>query len=401
MDGAGIESLNIPEDKKNYILNKVSPILEELVTDVISSQPPNPAEFMVNWLLEKKDVKLTSGNNSTIAALEKQIAELKKGHGETIAYIAEQVLGPDVDKAEDESEEEDDDDELDDSAFEQQVNKRPRTSVSAEAYGEWNKKGKFTPKVIPKSEDQKKRIRETLGACFMFTNLAETDLCVVVDSLEERILEAGTRVIEQGDDGDFCFVIEDGTLECFKKQDDGSEKMVKAVKAGDIFGELSLLYNVPRAASVVAKDKCILWQLDREVFNHIVKDSAAKKREMHDSFLQKVPLLKAMQAYERSQIADALKIQEFAAGQTVIEQGDIGNQFYILESGTAEAWKDGAKVKEYAEGEYFGELALIKDEPRAATVKTTSNCSILSLDRKSFNRLLGPLKDLMSNVHYN
>ena len=59
--------------------------------------------------------------------------------------------------------------------------------------------------------------------------------------------------------GDFLFVFEFGKLDCIIKLPDGVEKTVKACEAGDVFGELALLYNCPRAASVQASEKCILW----------------------------------------------------------------------------------------------------------------------------------------------
>merc|ERR1719156_429412 len=97
-------------------------------------------------------------------------------------------------------------------------------------------------------------------------------------------------------------------------KDGGEEKLVKTCEAGDNFGELALLYNCPRAASVESRDKCTLWQLDRETFNHIVKDAAQKKREKHEAFLKSVSMLSTMDAYSRSQIADALISEEFKDG---------------------------------------------------------------------------------------
>merc|ERR1719473_2626102 len=146
----------------------------------------------------------------------------------------------------------------------------------------------------------------------------------VILAMKEKVVEPQQRLITQGEDGDYLFVIEEGTIECLKKMEDGTEKNVKTCEPGDCFGELALLYNCPRAASVDSKGKCVLWQLDRETFNHIVKDAASKKREKYEAFLSKVPLLGSMDAYERSQVADGLQREVFAAGQQIVQEDDPG-----------------------------------------------------------------------------
>ena len=66
---------------------------------------------------------------------------------------------------------------------------------------------------------------------------------------------------------------------------------MKEYKAGEAFGELALLYNCPRAATITAKTEANLWSLDRQTFNHIVKDAAAKKRDKYEEFLKNVKIL--------------------------------------------------------------------------------------------------------------
>jgi len=309
----------------------------------------------------------------------------------------------DPEKRDSDSEEDDDEeDEMDEAEFEAQIAKRgaARQSVSAEAYGAWNQKKAFTPPVHAKTPEQKERIQKVLAGSFLFSALEEKDMGVILDAVKEVIVEPEQKIIQQGDNGDFMFIVESGKLECWVKMKDGEEKMVKDVGAGDNFGELALLYNCARAATVKATEKAVCWQLDRETFNHIVKDAAAKKREQYEGFFNKVPLLNSVDAYGRSQVADALQTEKKDAGVDIIKQGEKGDKFYIIQSGECEARKtgDGADmVMSLKEGDYFGELALLKNQPRAASIIVESETAkVLCMSRTSFTKMLGPLQEVLS-----
>ena len=82
------------------------------------------------------------------------------------------------------------------------------------------------------------------------------------------------------------YVVETGKLRCTKVFESGQEPTyLKDYVPGEAFGELALLYNAPRAASIEAVEPSELWALDRRTFNHIVKDSAQQKREKYEAFL--------------------------------------------------------------------------------------------------------------------
>jgi cAMP-dependent protein kinase regulator len=103
-----------------------------------------------------------------------------------------------------------------------------------------------------------------------------------------------------------------------------------------------------------------------------------------------------------NQVCDALQVEKFEAGQYIIKENEPGDRFYIIEEGEAYAEKinkdDGnkpVKVFDYNKGGIFGELALIRNEPRAASVVAKTNCKLLTLERMSFKRLLGPVENLL------
>jgi cAMP-dependent protein kinase regulator len=170
---------------------------------------------------------------------------------------------------------------------------------------------------------------------------------------------------------------------------------------GAAFGELALLYNAPRAATITCLESGTLYSLDRNTFNHIVKDAAAKRRERYEDFLSQVQILSSMETYERSKLADAFKEYNFKPGDYVIKEGETGNVFYFIGDGeatatkTLEAGKPPVEVMNYKKGDYFGERALIKNEPRAANVIAKTDLTVVSLDRHSFKRLLGPIEEIL------
>ena len=224
----------------------------------------------------------------------------------------------------------------------------------------------------------------------MFNALDEAELNIVLDAIQEVRVSTGDVVILEGDQGDCMYVLNTGALKCTKVFKGKSEPThLKDYVPGEGFGELALLYNAPRAATITATADSSLMKLDRGTFNHIVKDSAQNKRERYDAFLQSVPILQSMDPYERTKIGDCLKEESYAEGHYIIKQGTQGETFYMLLEGTAFALKrtnDGEekKVMFYKPGQYFGERALLMNESRAASIVASSNVKCLALERATF-----------------
>ena len=109
----------------------------------------------------------------------------------------------------------------------------------------------------------------------MFSALGKDELSVVIGAIEEKTFEKGASIIKQGEQGDCMYVLESGSLECTKVfPGHTSSTKLKDYVPGEGFGELALLYTQPRAASITANVASVCWSLDRDTFNHIVKDAA-------------------------------------------------------------------------------------------------------------------------------
>lgn len=285
-----------------------------------------------------------------------------------------------------------------------------RTSVSAESLNPTSAgTDGWTPPHHPKTDDQLSRLRTAVSSNFLFSHLDDEQFTTVLDALVEKPIPAkDIKVISQGDAGDYFYIVEKGHFDIYihpsgavQPGPDGLGNKVASTGPGGSFGELALMYNAPRAATVISTEaKSTLWALDRITFRRILMDSAFQRRRMYEAFLEEVPLLASLKPYERSKIADALDTIKYPAGATVITEGDPGDAFYILESGEAEALKGGISVKSYRRGDYFGELALLDEKPRAASIVTKTDVKVARLGRDGFKRLLGPVEEIMRRTQY-
>ena len=285
-------------------------------------------------------------------------------------------------------------------------NMNRRTSVSAESLMPSAANDEWTPPTYHKTKEQLQRLRTAVSRNFLFTSLEEDQFHQVLMALNEKPIPAqGTRVITQGDVGDFFYVVEWGDFDVYVnksgKMEPGAKGMgdkVTSVGPGGSFGELALMYNAPRAATIISTvPHAILWSLDRVTFRRIILENTFKRRRMYEAFLEEVPILSALTTIERAKVADALQTHTFSPGETIIREGDPGDNFYIMEDGTAEVYKSGVKgvLKTYSKGDYFGELALLNDQPRAASVIAKTKVKLASLGNEGFQRLLGPAVDIM------
>lgn len=285
-----------------------------------------------------------------------------------------------------------------------------RTSVSAESLNPTSAgSDSWTPPHHPKTDDQLARLKTAVSSNFLFSHLDDDQFKTVLDALVEKPIPAkDIKVISQGDAGDYFYIVENGHFDIYihssgsvQPGPDGLGNKVATTGPGGSFGELALMYNAPRAATVISTEaKSTLWALDRITFRRILMDSAFQRRRMYEAFLEEVPLLSSLKPYERSKIADALDTIKYPANSTIINEGDPGDAFYLLESGEAEAFKNGTSVKNYNRGDYFGELALLDDKPRAASIVTKTEVKVARLGRDGFKRLLGPVQEIMRRTDY-
>ncbi|XP_054717060.1 cAMP-dependent protein kinase regulatory subunit-like isoform X1 [Uloborus diversus] len=278
-----------------------------------------------------------------------------------------------------------------------------RGAVSAETYSEEDATT-YVKKVVPKDYKTMTALSKAIEKNVLFAHLDDTERSDIFDAMFPVVHSAGEVIIQQGDQGDNFYVIDQGEVDVYL-----NGQVVTTIGDGGSFGELALIYGTPRAATVKAKIDCKLWAIDRDTYRRILMGSTIRKRKMYQEFLSKVSVLESLDDWERLTVADALEPMQFNDGDIIVEQGQPGDDFFIIEDGTAVVLQRRSdsepqvEVGQLGPSDYFGEIALLLDRPRAATVKAKGPLKCIKLDRARFERILGPCADILKRnmTHYN
>lgn len=222
---------------------------------------------------------------------------------------------------------------------------------------------------------------------------AQIDL---MKSLELIKAPPGTDIIKEGENtNDLYFLLASAEtadteeLEVIRNVD-GADKFITSLRRGQYFGQKYFVTNItaPRNATVRVPNDCaspfvLLGRVDASQF--------PKWSHFRKFLLMKdVPLIRALPRHEQLEMYNMLTHKVFAVDDYIIREGDKGDEFYIILEGSAKVVdsKHGVLATMY-EGHCFGEMALLSDEPRVASVVATSDkCVVLCLSKASFKSAL-------------
>ncbi|KAH8074925.1 cGMP-dependent protein kinase [Aureococcus anophagefferens] len=246
------------------------------------------------------------------------------------------------------------------------LTRRQRGTTTSASRGDSINFGNYTKKVVAKTDAVKKLIRQAM------TPRRRRSL----DSFEAVKYGKGTTIIKQGDRGDDFFVMEMGTVEFYIE---GNKKAVGACGSGKGFGELALMYNTPRAATVLAKTDIIAWKIDREAVPPRAREPREARSEQYKALLMEIELNKkkapetadGKSAFLRecitddqlTKLADCMDEEDVDDGVDIIKEGEDGHTFYIIANGEVEG----------------------------------SATKVLAVDREDFVALLGSIEELIKN----
>lgn len=234
------------------------------------------------------------------------------------------------------------------------------------------------------------RIRQRVPVLAPLTPLQLREF--LLDS-EVRVPQTGEAIFRLNDYSDTFFSILDGSVDIAIHPQDESKKVT--LGPGQFFGEMSLISGRRRSATVRAGKGCVLIETPRRSMNKLIASVAAVKRLLDETFLSRTiraALVPEASAETLSEVVAQASIERFKAGDTLFKEGDPADGLHLIRRGSVTVARN-ANGREIVlayvpAGQYVGEMALVSDTPRGATVKAAVATETIKLDRDVFKTLL-------------
>jgi len=204
---------------------------------------------------------------------------------------------------------------------------------------------------------------------------------------------AGAAVVRQGERGDRFYVIRAGTFEVSQRDAVGDERVLATLGRGRSFGELALLAATTRTATVRALEAGSVFAVSKAVFEQSLAGRLEVAADVRRSLsgaarLARLGPFLALGAADLARLQEHLVARQVGPGEVVVRQGEEGHSFFVVESGRLEVVVDEATVGHLEADSYFGELALLGDGVRAATVRALTPATLVELGRDGFDAVL-------------
>lgn len=262
----------------------------------------------------------------------------------------------------------------------------------------------------PKDAATLAAICDALQKNFVFRSIPDSLLAQVAACMVHVSFNAGETVLQQGampKEHDCMYVLESGEAEVVisgavqsgKKTDEENKQVEERgmripQKPGWVFGDVALLFNSPRSASVVAKTNISLWALDRRTFLSFVLQHASGARTLR--FVRKLPLLKGLSDNDLLRVAGRMKEAAYEDGQALIKYGERGDELYLIRYGKVRVLRPDeqrgrVEVAVLGRGQFVGERTIITGKLRSADCVAQGRVQVVVMNKRDFLDLDNPL----------
>jgi CRP-like cAMP-binding protein len=198
---------------------------------------------------------------------------------------------------------------------------------------------------------------------------------------------------------------------------DGAQRVVLArLGSGEIFGEISALFHIPRVSDVIVSHAAVLLEIPGDILERVINQRAALReaiiqryqRRLADTALRSVALFRHLDADRLAHLVEEAGLVSVPAGMALVNEQEQGDALYIIISGTARVSHqingETLNVALLRTGDYFGEWSLLTGAPRAASVTALSRVEVLRVDCSLFLEFIQnnpEIRDRIDQVAHN
>lgn len=235
-----------------------------------------------------------------------------------------------------------------------------------------------------KSSIQKSKIKLILLKHFLFNFLGKRDLKKLIEGFSLYHFDANIFIFTQGSIGQYFYIIEEGVAEIII-----NSEVKSTISKGACFGDLALIHNTMRTASVKTKVPTNVWALKSSYFKRALNSINQFRYSDNKFFLETVPFFNILSVRQKLQILNLIICQDFKIGEKIVVEGDPGDIFFVIKQGTVVCTIGGVEIRAMTQGEFFGEQVFFNSQIRTATVTAISDVTTISLGMRELVEVFG------------
>jgi len=261
-----------------------------------------------------------------------------------------------------------------------------------------------------KTQDEKACISQAIKASVMLQNITGKQRDMIYGVMEPIVVRKGDWIIRQGTVGDRFYIVEQGSFEVRilpegQEDERGNGGNLVHVYHGSkkshvhpTFGELSLMYSAPRAATIIAQTDGKLWALHRYAFRKVLVEQGGRQELL--KVLRKIDKLKQFKEEEIEDFAGSSEEATYRRGKTIIHKGDSGETLYVISKGSAVLTldMDGTNMSSSLKaGDYFGQEVMGQGGKQyMTTVVTESKTTCWKIEKSTITRTMKKIEAMQS-----
>ncbi|MBL7664104.1 MAG: cyclic nucleotide-binding domain-containing protein [Bacteriovoracaceae bacterium] len=254
---------------------------------------------------------------------------------------------------------------------------------------------KARPKDYTQPDIALENIRKNLQANMIFNQLSPEALDYVLNNARLKSVKKGTHLILQGDTAKEVFFLVKGRVDVNSREKTGRIKHIVELGPNSVIGEMSIVEKRKRAVNVTALEDLVFLEFSASVFENLMNKMQFKEdyikltnRIKISQFVASANLFRDFPPEIMNVFVEAGDLVLFPGGHNIVEEGESDKTFYLLIKGKVDISKGGHHITELKQGDFFGEVALIANVPRTATVTTKEESLFLFIEDKRFWNIL-------------